>query len=83
MPMGVWNAIGEMVATAADNNVTFRFQSVAPDNVMDFARKRRMRFTFDVEDEAIVVTLQHTLRHPSWLPEVVLPEQAEAVAASA
>ncbi len=42
-----------------------------------------MRFTFDVEDDGVVVTLQHTLRHPTWLPEVVLPEPAEAVAASA
>lgn len=83
LPAGLLRAISELIVTASDQELAFRFESAPPDGVMEFARKRRIRFTFDIEEDRVNIRLQHTLRHPSWLPAVVMPAAVEAVAQSA
>ena len=83
LPAGTLRAISELIVAASDHGLAFRFESAAPDGVMEFARKRRIRFTFDLEEDRVNIRLQHTMRHPSWLPEVVVPAAVEAVALGA
>ncbi len=83
LPDGLLRAMSDLIVTASDHGLAFRFESAPPDGVMEFARKRRIRCTFDLEEDRVNIRLQHTLRHPSWLPEVVMPETAAAIGASA
>ena len=76
LPEPILDAVANLLVIASDNDLSFEFISAAPENVMDYARNRRVRMTFDIEDGGIKATMQHTLRHPSWLPEVELPATA-------
>ncbi len=82
LPEPILDAVANLLVIASDNDLSFEFISAAPENVMDYARNRRVRMTFDIEDGGIKATMQHTLRHPSWLPEVELPTEALAGATS-
>lgn len=45
----------------------FEFVSVAPAEPVEFARKRRVRLTVDVEEDRVVVSLGHiATRHADW-----------------
>lgn len=76
LPEPILDAVANLLVIASDNDLSFEFISAAPENVMEYARNRRVRMTFDIEDSGIKATMQHTLRHPSWLPEVELPTTA-------
>ena len=80
LPEPMLTAVAELLVIASDNEISFEFVSAPPENVMDYARNRRVRMTFDIEDGGIKATMQHTMRHPSWLPEVELPSEALAAA---
>ena len=82
LPEPVLTAVAELLVIASDNEISFEFISAPPGNVTEYARRRRVRMTFDIEDGGIKATMQHTLRHPSWLPEVELPSEMLAVATS-
>jgi hypothetical protein len=76
LPDAVKRAVAELLVLAADNGLPFRFESAPPESVMEYARARRARFTFELEERGITVRLQHSLRHPSWLPTVEIPAAA-------
>jgi len=69
---------GELPATLVDTVIgawllaersekAFTLRSSAPERPLDFARSRRTRFTIDVEDDGVVVTLSHVPgRHAAW-----------------
>lgn len=80
LPEPVLQAVAELLVVASDNDLPFDFVSAPPENVMEYARARRVRITLDIEDGGIKATMQHTLRHPSWLPEVELPTEAVVAA---
>ena len=76
LPEAMLRAVGELLVIACDNELSFDFVAAPPENVMDFARHGRVRLTLDMEDGGITATMQHTMRHPSWLPAVELPGTA-------
>lgn len=82
LPEPILAAVANLLVIASDNELSFDFVSAPPENVMEYARNRRVRMTFEIEDGGIKATIQHTLRHPSWLPEVELPTEALAAATS-
>ena len=79
MPAPVMRAFAGLMALAAEHGLEFRVESARPEPVVEFVRYRRIRCTFDIEEERIVARLQHTLRHPSWLPEPQMPAAVEEV----
>ncbi len=82
LPEPILDAVANLLVIASDNDLSFEFISAAPENVMEYARNRRVRMTFDIEDGGIKAAMQHTLRHPSWLAAVELPTEALAAATS-
>ena len=82
LPKPILAAVAKLLVIASNNVLGFDFVSAPPENVMEDARNRRVRMTFDIEDGGIKATMQHTQRHPSWRPRVELPTEALTAATS-
>ena len=70
LPPGITRQFGQVMSDAVRENLTFRFEGTPPDDVMGSMRERVIEITFRYSETEIVATLTHTMRHPTWLPEL-------------
>ena len=77
LPQGITRQFGQVMSDAVRENLTFRFEGTPPDDVMGTMRERVIEVTFRYSETEIVATLTHTMRHPTWLPEVRVADLVE------
>ncbi len=76
MPPGIMRQFAQAITDAVTHGLEFRFDNTPPDDVMGFARERAVEIRFRYTETAIIASIAHTSRHPSWLPAVDLKERA-------
>ncbi len=70
MPRGIMRQFGQAVSDAVREDLTFRFEGTPPDDVMGSMRERVIEVSFRYSETEIVARMSHTMRHPTWLPEL-------------
>lgn len=77
MPPGVMRHFGQAVSDAVREDLTFRFEGTPPDDVMGSMRDRVIEVSYRYSETEIVARMSHTMRHPTWLPELRAADLAE------